>query len=92
MQQPHFTVTDTPADIAASYPPGTYLAQMQELSEGAAGVRYATSTAAPADDADYFVANSLNPLFQFSSGTGTPTWVKAWPNGFTYTLAVAQLA
>ena len=46
MQQPHFTVTDTPQDIAAAYPAGTYLAQMQEISEGSAGVRYATAAAA----------------------------------------------
>lgn len=91
MQQAHFTVTDSPADIAASYSPGTYLAQLATIADGAAGVLYGTAMTAPTDDADYFVANSINPLFQFSSGTGTPTWCKASAPGLSFTLAVAQL-
>ena len=81
MQQAHFTVTDSPADIAASYSPGTYLAQLATIADGAAGVLYGTAMTAPTDDADYFVANSINPLFQFSSGTGNPDVVQGLSAG-----------
>jgi hypothetical protein len=92
MQQAHFDVTNTPADIAAVYPAGTYLAQLAAYIETPHGVLYATATHAPADDADYFRANLNGPLFQFSAGTGTPTWVKTSLPGLTFTLAVARLA
>ena len=91
MQQVHFDATDTPQDISSTYVSGEYLAQMQTVADGSAGVLYATATTPPADDADYFVANSINPLFQFSV-SGTPTWVKTSHAGVTITLAVARLA
>ena len=91
MQQAHFPVTDVPQDIAAVYPAGTYLAQLATIADGAAGVLYATATTPPQFDVDYFVANSVNPLFQFTAGSGTPTWVKSSAAGLTFTLAVAQL-
>ena len=69
MQQAHFDVSDVPADIAAGYPAGTYLAQLAAYVETPHGVLYATATTPPADDADYYRANLSGPLFQFSAGT-----------------------
>ena len=91
MQQPHFDVTDAPQDLSAFYPAGQYLAQLATIADGSAGVLYGTATTPPADDADFFVCNSVSPLFIFHSGTGTPTWCKTSAPGLTLTLAVAQL-
>ena len=92
MQQAHFAVHDQPADIAAVYPAGTYLAQLAAYVETPHGVLYATATTPPADDADYYRANLSGPLFTFHAGSGVPTWVKTSLTGLTFTLAVARVA
>ena len=91
MQQDHFTVTDQAQDISAVYPAGTYLAQATVYAEGSEGILYATAVTAPVVDADFFRANTANPLFQFTAGSGIPTWVKSSLAGLTLTLAVAQI-
>jgi hypothetical protein len=91
MQQTHFTVTDTPADIATIYLPGRYLAQLATFAETPHGVLYATAMTAPPDDPDYFRCNLSAPLFEFSTVAGLPTWVKTSAPGLTFTLAVAQI-
>ena len=90
-QQAPYEVTDTVTDIASAYGPGRYLAQLSRFIETPHGVLYATAVTAPADDAAYFRANLSNPLFEFSTTTGMPTWCKTSEAGLTLTVAVAQI-
>ena len=53
IQQTPFTVTNTPQNIAASYGPGRYRAQVR----GVGFVLYATGAQPPADDSGYFEAS-----------------------------------
>lgn len=75
-QQAPYEVTDTPTDIASAYGPGRYLAQLSRFIQTPHGVLFATSASAPTDDDAYFRCNLSEPLFEFSSVSGLPTWVK----------------
>ena len=90
-QQEPFEVTNVAQDIASAYGPGRYLAQLSRFAETPHGVLYATSAPAPTDDDAYFRCNLSAPLFEFSSVSGLPTWVKTSAPGLTFTLAVAQI-
>ena len=87
IQQTPFTVTSTPQDIAASYPSGRYRAE--NSSGGGLGILYASGPQAPATDDGYFRVSD-GASFDFESGTGTRTWVKATLDSLVQSLAVAR--
>lgn len=80
-QQPHFTATETPADISANLTAGSYLAQVGgDAVPGAFyAVLFATAEIAPTDIDDYFRAAS-GQSFVFRAGPSIlPTWVRTAP-------------
>ena len=68
-QQPNFTATETPQDIAVGLAPGDYIAQVRWFPIPQVAVIYATAPAAPADADDYFQCEA-GRAFLFSVGRG----------------------
>ena len=86
IQQTPFQVTATAQDLAASYGPGRYRA---DIGLQDAGVLYAYGPQPPADDSGYFVlAYTGERSFDFTSPG--PVWVKLVIARIPQTLAVAR--
>ena len=92
MQQPHFTSTDQPQNIAAGRSPGRYVAQVRALDgslSGDIGVIYASAPTAPSDPLDYF-ACAAGHEFVFRVFPGSdPVWVRSQFDGLHFVVALA---
>ena len=83
----HVAVGATPVDLTAGLAAGAYVAQAGG-DPPAAGVLYATGTAAPTDAEDYFAARA-GEYFVFRVG-GTATWAVS-DTGLDVAVALARV-
>ena len=87
-QLAHISVGDTPVDLTDGLAAGCYVAQARDFGDTV--LLYATATAAPTDDDDYFLAAGLG-YFTFNVAAGEePTWARAAVAGQMVTVALAR--